>query len=54
MSRKDFNLIANALLAAPIDAKSKRVAAWTLAHDLKATNPRFDVTRFIDAACGAN
>jgi hypothetical protein len=49
MSRKHFNLIANALRAAPIDAKAKAVAARYIAHELLDTNPRFDVERFLNA-----
>jgi len=53
MTRKDFQLIADVLSkhTSVTIAKDLVVEAIALdfAHALKATNPRFDVQRFVDA-----
>jgi len=58
MTRKDFQLIANVLsnTRTDNDVTSKLVHAMALdfAHALKATNPRFDVCRFVTACTKGN
>jgi hypothetical protein len=53
MTRKDFNLIATAIRNADIDAKSKDHVARVMALELRTTNPRFDMMRFVDACTAA-
>jgi len=52
MTRKDFELIAEVLSAGNNLSNAKHVInvlALDFAHRLKATNPRFDVQRFVKA-----
>jgi len=53
MTKKDFQLIANAInsLSLPID--TKETVAKTFAAYLRTTNPRFDQFRFIEACIGS-
>lgn len=60
MTRKDFQLLADALLASypgaaqnPLDASARlqwRASIHSVADALATTNPRFDRSRFIAAA----
>ncbi len=59
MTRKHFQLIADALREAPLEgnlsdeqaATARRIVAHGLARELYGTNPRFDRDRFL-RACG--
>lgn len=57
MTRKDYQLIADALKSARDESTTEWLragverAASRVAQALRATNPRFDVTRFL-VACG--
>lgn len=56
MTRKDFQLLAKVMLdAKPRNPHDPGYGMWkgvlgTLANELKTTNPRFNVVKFIDAA----
>ena len=53
MTRKDFQLIAVTIKnsMAFVKPESRQCFALDIAHGLKETNPRFDITRFLKA-CG--
>ena len=53
MTRKDFQLIADTIKTsmAFVTSESRQCFALDIAHGLKETNPRFDITRFLKA-CG--
>ena len=53
MSRKDFQLIADTVKTslAFVTTDARQCFALDIAHGLKNTNPRFDITRFLKA-CG--
>jgi len=50
MSRKDFQMIAT-IVANICNEDTRKSVAMDFAHGLQATNPRFDVARFVKA-CG--
>ena len=56
MTRKDYNLIANAIATAKLNANREERpiisrAASHIAYALRRDNPRFETARFMDA-CG--
>jgi hypothetical protein len=53
MSRKDFQLIADTIKTslAFVKPEQRQCFALDIAHGLKNTNPRFDISRFLKA-CG--
>ena len=53
MSRKDFQLIAATIKTslAFVKDEQRQCFALDIAHGLKETNPRFDISRFLKA-CG--
>lgn len=51
MSRKDFELIASTIKSASIPEDSRASIARDFAYKLTETNPRFNVSRFLQA-CG--
>ncbi len=50
MTRKDFQLIAEAIRTAPIGFPERAALAGHMVGYLAVTNPRFDKARFITAA----
>jgi hypothetical protein len=48
MTRKDFQMIAE-VVSAIEDKDARQMTALNFAHRLKGVNPRFNVTRFVDA-----
>jgi hypothetical protein len=53
MTRKDFELIANAVRYAGLGPRAVLQVAESIASKLKEFNPRFNKDKFI-AACGGN
>ena len=51
MTRKDFQMIAEVVgtTLATVTPEARQCLALDFAHRLQATNPRFDVTRFVKA-----
>ncbi len=49
MTRKDFELIAETIAALNLKPKDRIHVAASFARALTCSNPRFDVSRFLDA-----
>jgi hypothetical protein len=54
MTKRDFQLIADAIATMPlaVDLADRKTVACHFAKVLRATNPRFDGARFVDACMG--
>lgn len=53
MTRKDYELIAQAIANVWCDSEAQMAIAESLASELEQENPRFDRSRFL-SACGVN
>lgn len=54
MTKRDYELIAEAILETPLGAGQRRKVAAFMAAKLTSTNPRFDQARFIRACTGVD